>query len=36
MNSYYQDVKKGKHKNLVDAVYLAYFEGNLPKECHGS
>lgn len=36
MNSYFKDVKNGLHKNLIDAVYLAYFEGELPKNCIGS
>jgi hypothetical protein len=36
MNPYFKDVKDGKHKNLIDAVYLAYFEGDLPKSCIGS
>lgn len=36
MNPYFKDVKEGKHKNLIDAVYLAYFEGDLPESCIGS
>lgn len=36
MNPYFEDVKKGKHKNLIDAVYLAYYEGHLDQSCIGN
>lgn len=36
MNSYFKDVKDEKYKNLIDAVYLAYFEGELAQNCIGS
>lgn len=36
MNPYFEGVKNGKHKNLIDAVYLAYYEGQLEKSCIGS